>query len=187
MSYLEIYKIEPDGTVSGYAEARNAWGGAMHIWRTLTEKYLKRDPTEEFLTGGFKDTWALFDGDTLSERDKYVLGFTFDGVWVARENCARLAAWLREFYAEHGAGQSAPTLLATADALERLAAEDCRGACFNQTSVNSNPWVVVDPDKEPDDMDRDRPFVFGRDAALHNGRVPWELFDASRHAEEAHS
>lgn len=180
MSYCEIYGIRTDGALDmGYALARNAWGGAMHIWSVLA---LRHNGTC-FNPFDGAPTWRLFGSGRLAPHEQAALGFTFDGVWVRRANVGRLAAALAEFARE----APTPTLAEIVAAL-RCAADDddLQGVCFNQTSVNGDAWTVpmTLAEAETEGYDAasfagDRPrraFVFGRDAE-YNGHTPWELFE----------
>ena len=170
MSSVSVNKIGADGTVCGFRDVRNAMAGAMWVWTTLNEKYA--GPQRDIMAAMLKPPcWALAGKGAMSDRDCLVCGFTFDAVWVARENCTALADALDSFYAEHApAGDVVPTLRGVAEALREVAADEgVRGACFQQTSVTNDPW-------EMDDGDDCRMFTFGADTTDANGNEPWELF-----------
>lgn len=165
MSSCEVYAIGIDGDVHYYDAARNAWGGAMHIWHTLGEKRLGRELS---VFQGYDRVWKLFGTPALQPWENVALGFTFDRVWVRRENLPRLADALAEFWLQHH--HPAPTIPALVEIIRRAAADEAvRGLCFNQTSVCSNPWRVRLGE------DEGRPYNFDRDGHGEGGH--WELFE----------
>jgi len=171
MSRVVVYKILPDGDAIEHGEARNAMAGALWIWNTLAKE---RGLSLDLLR--FEPLWELFCTDRLSRDQSIVLGFTFDGVWIRRENLPRVVAPLRAFWRANvstrvGASQISPTIPVICDLLESAAALDIRGVCFNQTSVNANPWWIA-----PEDDEEGRPFNFDRDTQNSHGTAPWELF-----------
>ena len=177
MSCVRTYKITQDGKVLSHEDVRNPWGCAMYVWTTMTEKYLGKTP-------GFCDNfpvWKLFATPKMSERDSIVMGFTFDGVWIKRENIPRLVTALRSFWEDHHTSrwpdgtvhEVVPTIPRVADILEGIATDETiKGVCFNQTSVCSNPWWVRTGE------DEGRPFDFTVDTKDLNDHEPWELFEA---------
>lgn len=192
MSRIEIYAIMArDGEVIRYDEAYNAPACALHIWDTLSWKYC----CEAFALHSAESprVWELFATDRMALRDSIVLGFTYDRVWVKRENLPRLVKALRSFWEDHfdmfethrmtyPKPERKPivdTIPRVADILERMSKDETiRGACFNQTSVCSNPWLTKVPDADPEDYDnRYKRFNFDNDPTLPNGKPPWELFD----------
>lgn len=190
MSRLEIYGIDAAGDACQYDEVSNAWGGAWRIWDALSVRYLGRP----FGFGsGDQRVWSLFeDGSGLDFVERTALGFTFDRVWVRRVNLTRLADALAAFDARYP-GAPRATLAGVVEVLRQMADDpDLVGVCFNQTSVNSDPWRVpatfeerraeVGPEyTEQDyanDMDRDRPYNFLRDPPELGGKPVWELFEA---------
>ncbi len=182
MSRLDIYVIEADGEVARFGEAHNAGAGAPHIWKCLAEKYKVRDPFDYMGGGPNNELWQLQGTGKLTPQDDAVLAFTFDSIWVRRERIPKLIEVLEAFWSEHPKQWSqfdkkwfdvVPTVQATADVLKLLLVEkpECRGVCFNQTSVCSNPWWV----RSKDDEDEGHPYVFGRDTLNGDGKEPHEI------------
>ena len=181
MSRIEIYAIGTNGEVRDYGEAHNPHACASHIWMVLGEKYLG----DRFASMNRQDElWRLVNGP-LTEDEKIALAFTFDRVWVRREHCAKLADVLYRFWKQHhvvpgnewpGKAQISPTLLEVSVLLHQVSSsESIRGVCFNQTSVNNNPWRIPDESNQ----DESRAYNFDQDT-VSDPRPPWELFDGLR-------
>lgn len=166
MSRLEVYAFDKEtGDSRRYGEASNAFGGAYTIWESLSRKY---DVTFSLMSDAIQ-IWSLADTDKISTNDNTVLKFTFDRVWVRRDNIHRLVTPLRAFCVEFIDGkQIAKTLPALIEILERAAQDEAiEGVSFNQTSVCANPWWVRNEDDEYDD---------GRPYNLRKDSNHWELF-----------
>jgi hypothetical protein len=204
MSCCEIYSINLDGEIEHYGDAKNSWGGAMHIWETLSLRYFDRrfgagyGEEDERQT---KEFWAEFSRkpQRLLPHERIALGFTYDRVWVKRENIGRLADALKTFYDRNPtfmdrrgeAKPIAPTILEIVEHLRRATADETiQGVCFNQTSVNCGTWDVKMTLKEakaeygeeytPDEFADERPsrsFRFGKDTQM-DGKDVWELFES---------
>lgn len=170
MSYVSINRIDAaSGEVSGFGEVRNAMAGAMWIWIALDERYTGRG----YSFGASPACWKLACAGGMSDRDCLVCAFTFDGAWVVREHLPALADALDSFFAEHGEGVN-PTVPGIAAALRELAADEAaRGACFQQTSVTSDPWWLHGETEE----DEGRAFTFGVDEKNADGREPFEVWE----------
>lgn len=189
MGSIEVYRIATDGEVTYYDRAKNAHACLPHIWAVLAKKYAVPDPFARAREAGEsklrenEPLWALYGSGKLAEQDDAILGFTFDASWCAKEHIGRLCAALASFWEHHSTmvdwngrtvsvDDTVPRLIVILRRLE--VDDDCRGVCFNQTSVNTNPWVVVlDPDPAAHET---RSFVFGQDLVDLNGAEPVELF-----------
>lgn len=167
MSSLEVYKVQLDGSVVAAGSARNSWCGAFLIWKRLGEKY-----GTEFDLLKPKPTWDLFGSGRMSRQEDLVMGLTFDAVWIAREHLAEVCAALRVFVKHHVRAGEAPTLAKAISILEPMIDDETvRGACFNVTSVNSNPWNLYD-----ESADENRSVIVGKDTEDANGNEIEELF-----------
>lgn len=160
MSYVEIYAVRPNGNIERYGEAHNAWGGAMHIWVALASKY----KTGGDLIQGFKTLWRSIG--QMEESDQWTLASTFDQCIIQKEYLPTLIKHLNTFLCEtawHG------TLAQEIEVLKR-ANEDVnvQGVCFNQTSVNTNPWYIYSDESEEDGED-------GRVYNINNDTNHWFL------------
>lgn len=191
MSNCEVYRIEKNGDVRHYGDARNAFGGAMHIWQCFSHRYFGVSFGME--PGHNRRVWKLCDaGSPLSRAERIVLSFTFDRVWIKRECINELVEALESFWQWNHCGlpnpkrnpERWPAMLADESAqpvadtipqlcalLRTLANEDILGVCFNQTSVNCGVYTVNTGDDEwrPLNILTDKP---------HGGGEFWELFDA---------
>lgn len=142
MSYTEIYGIKKNGDVVFVDETDNAFRGAMHVWNRLCDKY--NIPGGMF--GGFQDLWKKADTGFLSDAENTVLKSTFDNVVVKKEDIPMLLEAFKE-YDEQFPNSS---LLAQAHIIKKeiLQDDDMIGVCWNQTSVNSNPWTEYDDEAD---------------------------------------
>jgi hypothetical protein len=189
MSAIEIYGVAKDGDVIWFDEVRNATACALHIWDELGKKYVRPD----YMALTHTEVWKLFGEPSRPRWLRLVLGFTFDRVWVKRENIVPLVEALRQFWQEHSKMHNwrgelvdvHPTIPGVIEVLERASKdEDLIGVCFNHTSVNSNPWLVrVYPDGESDEPS-DRPHNMLTDKYAPNGQPFWELFEHTAEIEK---
>jgi hypothetical protein len=172
MSRTEIYAIRPeDGSTELEAEIHNSWRGAVHVWTTLAVQYGLLGPGEEgylMIRPGLLDQmWKLKDDDRLSWWEKVCLISTFDQVVILRDDIERLIEAYGLWVAMHGSdGSQGEQLRVFQQILDHE--RPFRGICFNQTSVNSNPWWVYDGSGEDEEG---RPFNIDRDTDW------WSLFD----------
>lgn len=205
MSRCELYAIHHDGSIHHYGDAKNSWGGAMHIWDTLARKYFQRPfgpPISAEDKAFHEDFWQEFyrAPPRLKPHERIVLGFTYQRVWVKRANLLRLAGALQVFWDHHHKGYDrfgapfpiAPTILEILAHVKNAAQDEAlKGLCFNQTSVDSDAWEVPMTYAEAleagyprdeyteEDHAAERPrrmFDFSKDTEVHGG-VPWELFE----------
>lgn len=137
MSCTEMYKVTTNGDVEEYAEFGNAFLGAFNVWREMSKHYLGFESLHDQAT---ESVWGLWKSHEVPMNDRIVMASTFDRVMVRRESLPRLIEAIRDFSTRFSAGH----LLQQADTLERLAQDDtCYAVCWNQTSVNSNPWMTI--------------------------------------------
>jgi hypothetical protein len=105
----------------------------------------------------------LSEDESVPECERIVLAATMDGAVVRRENFPRLReAMLGYCKAYEDPGHYADQANAIDEAFSD---ESVEAVCWNQTSVNANPWWVYDGcDKcGSTEMDEGRPYDFGRD------------------------
>lgn len=161
MSYTEIVGFNKVGNAYSQADIRNAFRGAMAIWRAMEEKYLAVGRFSRCVMGSEKDMreiWDLAGSDKVSENDKICLASTFDNVVVKKKDFQKVITAFREFEAE-------TSLKEQADVLEEiLADDDCIAVAWNQTSVSENTWLSGGGyDEEADDY------------------IPYNLFKGEKH------
>jgi hypothetical protein len=175
MSFMEIFAFNREGDAEDYGDARNSWGGAMHIWNSLSKKY------------GFGDfpmmrtenvpIWEACTEGKLNEHDTVTCKFTFDRVWVKSENIPRLIESLCVFVREFVDGTNvARTLPAAIEILQKAHSDPgVIGVAFNQTSVGE-AWCgqIPIPCEHCGGTDTDdyRPYN------LHKDEGHWELFES---------
>lgn len=138
MSYTEVFAVKEDGNVTKYGEARNAFGGAMHVWMYLKDKY----QVEDVSIFDFGPLWKKVE--ELQETDRWVLMSTFDKVLVSKELLPTLIEHLKTFV------QYAPTstLKEEIDVLERAVQDEhIQAVGFNQTSVIADMWCTPVPEE----------------------------------------
>jgi hypothetical protein len=165
---MEIYAIGPNAIVNQniYGEPHNAFGGAIHIWTTLGEKY-----GTNFSLFNPDPTWKAID--RMEERDRWAMGFTFDMVVVRKSELPTLIRHLVSFAKDY----PTPTLDECIDVLRRARNDsNVEAVCFNHTSVSESPWVVYDSDDECDE---------GRGFDLNKDKGAWYLTEESIRREEA--
>lgn len=164
MSHVDINAFGPDGACREIAQVRNGMAGAMTIWTELSQKYRLEMPFSSMRDGKLP-IWTACNQGKVSEADSICVRFTYDNVWVKRENTPKLIEALRMFHRDHVEGTGiTPTIEGIATALETALKEDetLLGFSFNQTSVNPNPWLE------------------GEDCTPYNvltGTRHWELFE----------
>jgi len=150
VSYTEIYAVRPNGDIEDYGETHNAWLGAMHIWTKLGEKYHIRGehPFD------FSRLWK--SSSVMNEADQWVMAGTFDKVIIPKEQLAIYVQHLRSFATEYPTSNLTEQIAI----LERAINDDAvQGICFNQTSVNSNPWWIYDESND----DEGKPYNINQD------------------------
>lgn len=166
MSYTEIFTFNKDGLCCDEYDVKNAWHGAMAVWRILEEKYLppyrpryvpEGMPMEEFENRfGYKPSrlsitaavekenpanqiWDLFENESISMDDRIVLGTTLDHVLVRRNEIEKIIHAFRAF-------QGITNLKEQADILSKLMQDESISAVgWNQTSVNADTWMNAGP------------------------------------------
>lgn len=190
MSRVEIYAVDKDGNVGSYGDAKNSWGGAIHIWDALSRKLFNK----RFDLGDSNPPiWKGVESPKATPNDKIVLCSTFDGCWIKKEgdNFAKLIAAYKEFWKNHNTFQNwqgnwvdvHPTIPAMIHIFEKAEKDpDVYGLCFNATSVNQNPWWLYNWDAGPevsqDELDEGRPVNINTDKKEVNGCDIWELFSS---------
>lgn len=136
MSYTELYQVTLDGDVTSHSEYQNAYRGAMLVWDTMAKRY-----GLSFFTDSQK-VWDLYKDIRVSFDLRIVMASTFDNVMVKCENLPRLINAIGTFGHVFG---DAGNLELQIEALKELQQSgDCFAVCWNQTSVNANPWQVYD-------------------------------------------
>ena len=149
MSYTEIYGIKNNGEVAFVNETKNAWRGAMHVWNRLCEKY----EIKGAMFGGFQELWKMANTGALADFENTVLKSTFDNVVVKKEEIPMLLEAFRE-YDKHFPESS---LVEQAEIIENeiLNDDEFMGVCWNQTSVNRNPWLIETEPTEDDEEEEE--------------------------------
>jgi hypothetical protein len=141
MSYVTIFTVHLDGTLSEHGTAKNGLAFAPLIWGELAKKYR--------IESEFFDMEKQVDGlveaseeGRLSPEDKMVFECTLDRAFIPKENLKRASNALDKFFDEH-CQDKARTIKVVAAVLENLGNSDGHfaGVCFQATSVSENPWV----------------------------------------------
>ena len=137
MSRTELYTVDKEGNVQPHAGFPNASRGAMILWLHLSKRYLSGH-----MPGLFGDCGALWDlaqDPRLLDCERILFASTMDGAIVRKERIPELVHNIRRW--DEVANDSGHWL-DQAEVLERLCDNpDVIGVCWNQTSVNPNPWV----------------------------------------------
>lgn len=176
MSATELFYFDENGNACCLGEIRNAFRGAMAVWKILEEKYLppykpawgtNSDNHSRvammFDSNAMKDIWDLFKRSDVTTDDKIVLGSTFDQVTVLAADIPRLISAFKEFDECY---PSKSNIGEQASMLEELlkGKEGFTGVAWNQTSVN-NAWVF--------DYDEDGEIPYN----ILTGEKHWDLFE----------
>lgn len=134
MTEVIIYGVNKDGNVEYVGEADNSWAGAMHVWGRISKKYAL--PGGLF---GYQALWNAVDKGILQPFENMVVKSTFDDMIVEKKDIPELL----QAYAMYDAEYPGSNLAEQAEIIteEILNNEDMIGVCWNQTSVNSNPWT----------------------------------------------
>ena len=149
MSYTEIVFFGKSGTPKNGVYIKNAFRGAMAVWRTLEEKYLPPfDPNMKSMSRIFtmdtdqsREIWDLVHDSRLSKEERICLVITFDRVIVLRRHFEII---IKAFCSFSRAGSSLPEqALAIEKAMED---ESIIAMAWNHTSVNQNRWTDYETD-----------------------------------------
>lgn len=152
MSYVEIVGFDKDGDAFSLGRVKNAYRGAMSIWKELERRYLKPigEPlcingelvplsrTNSFSGEGLQELWDLYKLDEVSLDEKITHLSTFDYVLVRRENISRLLMAFKNFSSDKN------NLEEQISIIKKGLETDITAIGWNQTSVNSNRWLYHD-------------------------------------------
>lgn len=146
MSSTVIYGFGKDGTVKSSIDIKNAWHGAMAIWKILEEKYLPSLPKPDWairmkepdrywsrITAIFEnkmqEIWDLAKDKRLSLNERIIMLSTFDDVLLKREDAERLVQAFKNFNGE-------TSLSLQAEAIKKIIKDkEIIAIGFNQTSI----------------------------------------------------
>lgn len=171
MSYTEIFCFNKDGICCDEYAVKNAWLGAMAVWRILEEKYLPPyrpryvpdgmsmqefemrfgyyKPSRLSITAASEkenpanEIWKLFDDANVNPNDRIVLGTTLDRVLVRRDEIEKVIHAFMAFGGE-------TTLKQQADILSKIIQDENISAVgWNQTSVNADTWMNAGEERHP--------------------------------------
>jgi hypothetical protein len=162
MSRTVLYLVPERGEVERHAEFRNAWLGAMNVWRQMAKHYLGWADID-MVRPDYKPIWALARREDIPLSDRTVLTSTFDHAMVRRAEIPTLIDAIKDWCQRFEPG----TLLEQAAVLAELAQDErCYAVCWNQTSVCGDMWDVRDPGEE-----ESRGYDISRDTSRH-----WFMF-----------
>ena len=138
MSSTIIYTFDKNGTAYLYAIVKNAWRGAMAVWRELEKRHLKPFRTGYSRMAAFwdenaaKEIWNLASREDIPLHERIVLHTTFDKCLVKAEDIPKVIDAFRKF----GGDTSLPE---QAYILEKLP-QGTIAVGWNQTSVTCEDW-----------------------------------------------
>lgn len=191
MSYVALLAVEKSGLVKAYARAHNNHGFAPLVWDHLAKKYkipsgpygVMMDPKSR------KATWALFCSGKLDPLDDFLMGATFDRVWIKRERLPMFIEALERFHVEFiQPGKYVETAKEMAEQLKKLYEEQPEGVgvALDQCSANDSWWykkIPLGTDGEPlvgngkaADYDEE-PLNVLTDKLASNGKEFWEIYE----------
>ena len=146
MSSTEIYYVSQKKRVYGYVNIRNSWRGAIFVWSNLWKKHCQERIKElSKASGGYvfdnpvneKDmrlVWDLFKDKEIPSYERAILGSTFDGVILEKENFQRFYDDVLKYAEYYPVG----SLIIQAQAILKLSKKKIIGVFWNQTSVNGD-------------------------------------------------
>lgn len=134
MSRLAIYGVNKDGDVERVCEMGNSWRGAVLVWSDLGKKYLGD-------SSNWEASWTLKNDARLSDAEWTVMLMTFDDVIIPAEHMEYAAKACDTACLGHYGPEMATTI-------RKMVADGFVGLCFNQTTVNSNPWSTYDSETD---------------------------------------
>ncbi|ENR6356160.1 hypothetical protein ACEWL8_001976 [Listeria monocytogenes] len=167
MSSTNIHVVRANGDVEIYAEVKNSFAGAMHVWNSLNAKYDFRDN----LFTEFKKTFSSFNKGVYEDFENVVLGSTFDNVIVKKEDI-QLLITAYEKYIDEFDGSNLGLQIEIFRQIENEA--DAIGIAWCQTSVCDDLWDFG-YDEEKDEL---IPYN------IYKGDNHWFLFDGILTKEE---
>lgn len=107
MSYSMLKAIYPGDRVEDLLEMRNSYGTAPYVWAAVADRYLGVKEAYSYPGKGWMqlacegDTlWNLWKRQDIPEEHRAVFMFTFDRLYVAREDYPRMAAAIERFLAD---------------------------------------------------------------------------------------
>ncbi|MBC2048241.1 hypothetical protein [Listeria booriae] len=133
MSSTNIHVVRENGDVEIYAEVKNSFAGAMHIWNSLNKKYDFRDS----IFNGFEKTWGGFNNNVYEDFENVALGSTFDDVIVKIEDIQLLIEAYEKYINEFN-GSNLDSQIEIFKQIEQEA--DAIGIAWCQTSVCDDLW-----------------------------------------------
>lgn len=136
MSETVIYGVKSNGVVEFIGETKNAWRGAMHVWVKLSKAYGIEDDSD---SERFRSLWRMADKGILTNFENIVLKSTFDNVVVKKEDIPKLTDAVREYDKKYPNSSLLEQITIIEDTI--LKDQAMIGICWNQTSINRNPWV----------------------------------------------
>lgn len=148
MSGTVVYAAFKSGDLVEIETIRNSYHGAMHIWRTLAEKYLGKFS----VFGDLEALWRLSADPRLTEAERIVHVSTFDYAFVRTENMLELADALDGFT------PSTENLRCQAALIRKVHADGARVVAWVQTTVADLAWRGDGTDED----DLDAPFNIDR-------------------------
>lgn len=107
MSYVSIYRIDPDGDLTHIGDAGNAWGFCAVVWEALGAKYKIFDPDSYWMADekALQKLWDMAGGTKLTYEEKLLLCAGFDRKLLRLEDAKKMPDALEAFYEQHGDGK----------------------------------------------------------------------------------
>lgn len=156
MSYTEIFGFNKKGDAYSIGETKNAWRGAMAIWRSLHQKYYNT----EMSFSNLKPVWEIDEKFKMTDTDFICLAASFDNAIILKEDIGRLVHAFKDFEFD-------TSLKEQAKIIEEE--KDVHAIGFNQTSVNGDTWANYGGyDEEKDEY---TPYN------IPKGKKHWNIFE----------
>lgn len=138
MSRLTVKALWLGEKTEDLEEFRNSYGGAYHVWKGMTARYLGEEVSQLMFRDGLDRLWPLCAHHAIPAHQRAVLSMTYDDAYVLKQHYARAAqdirAWLKDFPQISGENHWA----ALATLFESN--PDVPAIGFHWTSVTANPF-----------------------------------------------
>lgn len=148
---------DADPEMGAFLQLGNAWGNQPMIWDALVKKY----GTKIGVTGFSFEDWGrllkwVYDGGRMEPFEINVFAMADEGNYIeGDEDMLLYAQSLRKFQEVHEEPDRICHLKVAADRVDELVREKkVRWLAWYGTSVNANPWQVINPE----DTDDRRPY-----------------------------
>lgn len=101
MSRLTVKALWLEEKAEDLKEFKNSYGGAFHVWKGMSERYLGEEVSWLIVSDELDKLWPLCAHRDIPVHHRAVLSMTYDNAYVLRHHFGRAAqdirAWLKDF------------------------------------------------------------------------------------------